>query len=158
MYRKVLKDNGYSATAFHGFRESFWNRNVIYPKYGFDNFYGQKSYQIDENIGLGLSDECFFNQSLTKIKELKEPYYALLITLSSHFPYDDTEKYDEFNYKNYLKNNHLDIFEEELYATIRDTDLWPQKRDFKTYNEWFDTQACDTVFDLSNEPIEIEEF
>jgi len=69
-----------------------------------------------------------------------------------------SEKYDEFNYKNYLKNNHLDIFEEELYATIRDTDLWPQKRDFKTYNEWFDTQACDTVFDLSNEPIEIEEF
>ena len=47
---------------------------------------------------------------------------------------------------------------EELYATIRDTDLWPQKRDFKIYNEWFDTQVCDTVFDLSNEPIEIEEF
>jgi hypothetical protein len=32
------------------------------------------------------------------------------------------------------------------------------KRDCKTYNEWFDTHACDTVFDLSNEPLEIEEF
>jgi len=69
-----------------------------------------------------------------------------------------SEKYDEFNYKNYLKNHYLDIFEEELYAMIRDPDLWPQKRDFKTYNEWFDTHACDTVFDLCNEPIEVEEF
>jgi hypothetical protein len=69
-----------------------------------------------------------------------------------------SDKYDEFNYKNYLKNHYLDIFEEELYSMIRDSDLWPQNRDLKTYNEWFDTHACDTVFDLSNEPIEIEEF
>lgn len=68
------------------------------------------------------------------------------------------EKYDEFNYKNCLNNHYSDIFEEELYAMIRDPDWWPQKIDLKTYNEWFDTQACDTVFDLSNESIEIEEF
>ena len=68
------------------------------------------------------------------------------------------EKFDEFNYQNYLKNHYLDIFEEELYSMIRDPDLWPQNRDLKTYNEWFDTKACDTVFDLSNEPLEIEEF
>ena len=41
---------------------------------------------------------------------------------------------------------------------IKDPDLWPQKRDLKTYNEWFETHACDVVYDLSNEPIEIEEF
>lgn len=107
---KVLKANGYSTTAFHGFRESFWNRNVIYPKYGFDNFYGEKSYTIDENIGLGLSDKSFLNQSFEKIKDLKEPYYALLITLSSHFPYDDIKKYDEFDvgpYENTLLGNYL---------------------------------------------------
>ena len=68
------------------------------------------------------------------------------------------EKYDEYNYKNYLKKHYLDIFEEKLYSMIRDPDLWPQKRDLKTYNEWFDTKACDTVFDLSNEPIDKEEF
>jgi hypothetical protein len=67
------------------------------------------------------------------------------------------EKFDEFNYKNYLKNHYSDIFEEELYSMIRDSDLFPQNRDYKTYNEWFDTHAC-TVFDLSNEPLEIEEF
>ena len=69
-----------------------------------------------------------------------------------------SEKYDESNYKNYLKNHYSEIFEEELYSMIRDPDLWPQKRDYKTYNDWFDTQCCDTVLDLANEPIEIEEF
>ena len=69
-----------------------------------------------------------------------------------------SEKYDEFNYKSYLKNHYMDIFEEELYSMIRAPDLWPQNRDFTTFNEWFDTHACDTVLDLGNEPIEIEEF
>jgi len=69
-----------------------------------------------------------------------------------------SEKYDEFNYKNYLKNHYMDIFEEELSSMIRDPDLWPQKIDFKTYNEWFETKAIEVVYDLSNEPIEIEEF
>ena len=41
---------------------------------------------------------------------------------------------------------------------IRDPDLWPQNRDFKAYNEWFETKACEVVYDLANEPIEIEEF
>jgi hypothetical protein len=40
---------------------------------------------------------------------------------------------------------------------ITDADLWPQKRDCKTFNEWFDTHACDTVFDLSQEPLIKEE-
>ena len=69
-----------------------------------------------------------------------------------------SEKYDEYNYKNYLKKHYSDIFEEELYSMIRDPDLWPQDRDFKTYNKWFETKACEVVYDLANEPIEIEEF
>ena len=34
---KLLKDNGFtSATAFHGYVNTFWNRNVAYPGQGFD--------------------------------------------------------------------------------------------------------------------------
>lgn len=125
---KLLKDNGYSATAFHGFRESFWNRNVIYPKYGFDDFYGEKSYTIDENIGLGLSDKSFFNQSLKKMKALKEPYYALLITLSSHYPYDDTKKYDEFNVAPY-ENTLLGDYLKAIHYTDKELGMFLDKLD-----------------------------
>lgn len=105
-----LKNSGYSTNVFHGFKESFWNRNVMYPKEGFDTFYGEKSYKIDEKIGLGLSDSSFFNQTLEKMKDLKKPYYSFLITLSSHYPYDDLKGYGEFNtgkYGNTLLGNYL---------------------------------------------------
>lgn len=107
---KNFKNSGYSTAALHGFRESFWNRNVVYKKFGFDNFYGEKSYNIDENIGLGLSDKSFLNQSISKIEKLNKPYYAFLITLSSHFPYDDVNNYGNFNvgsYENTLLGNYL---------------------------------------------------
>ncbi len=107
---KNFGEAGYETAAFHGFRESFWNRNVIYKKYGFNNFYGEKSYNINENIGLGLSDKSFLSQSVDKIKELNKPYYAFLITLSSHFPFDDVSNYGDFNvgqYENTLLGDYL---------------------------------------------------
>lgn len=107
---KNFKEAGYDTAAFHGFRESFWNRNVIYKRFGFDNFYSEKSYDIDENVGLGLSDKSFLSQSIAKIKELNKPYYAFVITLSSHFPYDDVSNYGNFNvgqYEDTLLGNYL---------------------------------------------------
>lgn len=93
-------NKGYDMAAFHGFRESFWNRNVMYKNFNFNHFYGEKSFKQDETIGLGLSDRSFLNQSVDKLKNLKSPYYAFLITLSSHFPYDDVKNYGNFNVGN----------------------------------------------------------
>lgn len=98
---KNFKDSGYDTAALHGYRENFWNRNIVYKQFGFNNFYSEKNYNIDENVGLGLSDKSFLNQSIDKIKALNKPYYAFLITLSSHFPYDDTIKYGDFNVGTY---------------------------------------------------------
>jgi len=108
---KNFKAAGYDTAAFHGYRENFWNRNIIYKQFGFNNFYSEKNYDINENIGLGLSDKSFLNQSIDKLKNLNKPYYAFLITLSSHFPYDDPTKYGDFNvgttYKGTLLGNYL---------------------------------------------------
>ncbi|WP_315119639.1 LTA synthase family protein [uncultured Clostridium sp.] len=124
---EALAKKGYNTSAFHGFRDNFWNRNIMFPKYGFQEFHGEKDYNVDESIGLGLSDESFFKQSLEKMDNLKEPYYSFLVTLTSHFPYDDTEKYGDFPVGefegtllgNYLKSIHytdkqLGMFIEEL--------------------------------------------
>lgn len=96
-----FKKAGYDTAAFHGFTETFWNRNVMYKKLGFNNFYGEKSYKINETIGLVLSDKSFLNQTIDKMKTLDKPYYSFLITLSSHFPYDDKNKHDNFNVGSY---------------------------------------------------------
>ena len=107
---KELKDNNYYTAALHGYNEGFWNRNIMYKSESFDNFYGEHSFNIDEEVGLGLSDKSFLNQSLEKIKTFKEPYYSFLVTLSSHFPYDDVKGYGDFNvgqYENSLLGNYL---------------------------------------------------
>lgn len=111
---KLLDKKGYYSAAFHGYKEGFWNRNAMYVKEGFDKFYGEKSFNVDEKIGLGLSDESFFKQSLEEIKSFKEPYYSFLVTLTSHFPFEATDKYGDFNVGdfegtftgNYLKSIH----------------------------------------------------
>lgn len=103
----LLKDNGYDTIAMHGFDGSFWNRKNAYPKQGFDRFISKDDYDLKEEIGLGLSDEEFFKQSIEYLKELKDPYYAFLVTLTSHHPYDMPEEYDKIKLKDEHKGTLL---------------------------------------------------
>lgn len=98
---KMLGNEGYYTAALHGYTEGFWNRNVMYNTEGFDDFYGEHSFNIDENVGLGLSDKSFLTQALQKLQSFKQPYYSFIITLSSHFPYDDVKGYGDFNVGQY---------------------------------------------------------
>lgn len=107
---KQLKDKEYYTAALHGYNEGFWNRNVMYKSEKFDDFYGEHSFNANETVGLGLSDKSFLEQSVDKLKSFQQPYYSFLITLSSHFPYDDVEGYGNFDvgeYDNTLLGNYL---------------------------------------------------
>jgi len=89
----ILKGRGYQSIAAHGDRETFWNRNVMYPQMGYDMFWGIEKFdqndmvKMSSNIGLGLSDESFLKQCETNMETLKEPYMISLITLTSHSPF-----------------------------------------------------------------------
>lgn len=92
-----MNDKNYYSAVLHGYKEGFWNRNVMYKAEKFDDFYGESSYKLDETVGMGLSDKSFLNQAMGKIKGFKDPYYSFLITLSSHYPYNDVKGYGDFN-------------------------------------------------------------
>jgi len=47
-----------------------------------------------------------------------------------------------------------DILENELSGWITDKKLWPRKRDFALFKEWFDITFCSMVYDLGDEKIE----
>lgn len=101
---KLLGDKGYTTAAFHANNEGFWNRSVMYKSLDFEKFFGAHSFNVDEEIGLGLSDKSFFNQSLQTISSFKEPFYSFLVTLSSHYPFTNTD--NTFN-KGELKGSFL---------------------------------------------------
>lgn len=88
---KLLKEKGYYTFSMHGNNGSMWNRNVVHPKLGYDKFYNYKTdFEIDETIGLGLSDKSFFRQAVPKIKkinETKQNFYGTVIMLSNHTPW-----------------------------------------------------------------------
>lgn len=97
---KILNQKGYYSYSMHGNVETFWNRMVMHEKLGYNKFYSKKSYNIDESIGLGLSDKSFFRQSIPIMKDIQEKnknFYSTLIMLTNHTPFLELDKYGEFD-------------------------------------------------------------
>ncbi len=98
-FYKELKANDYYIFSMHANTGDFWNRNIMHQKLGYDYFYDKAEYDIDEEIGFGLSDRSFIKQSVEKIKEINKEhkkFYGTLITLSNHTPFDYNELFGEF--------------------------------------------------------------
>lgn len=114
--QKMLNEKDYYTMSMHGNNGDFWNRDIMHETLGYQEFVSKDSYEIDEEVGLGLSDESFYKQSVQKIKKIKEekqqPIMATLISLSHHYPFDDLDVYGEFDtgylegtaISNYLKS------------------------------------------------------
>jgi len=86
---ELLREQGYRAVAMQGMPADFWNLAAVYPNVGFERYYSLKDgFVIDEKIGIGLSDRSFLKQAVPHLKSLKEPYYAFVVTLTSHGPFD----------------------------------------------------------------------
>ena len=94
---KLLKEKGYYASSFHGNVASYWNRSVMHKSLGYDDIVGKSKYEIDETIGLGLSDKSFLRQTVEKLEKVKEEkgrFYATVITLTNHTPFYVEDGYD----------------------------------------------------------------
>jgi phosphoglycerol transferase MdoB-like AlkP superfamily enzyme len=96
----LLKEQGYETAVFHAHENrSFWNREKAYQSLGFDTFYGgiggtdKDQYDMTEWMGWGLTDTEFFQQSMPYLKEMTQPFYSFIITLSHHHPYLMLDKY-----------------------------------------------------------------
>lgn len=86
----LLKDYGYTSAVFHGNNGSFWNRNIIYNQFGYDEFFDEGSYDTTDSKNMaeyGLMDKPFFEQSESLLETLPEPFYTKFITVAHHFPY-----------------------------------------------------------------------
>ncbi|MFD2445534.1 LTA synthase family protein [Bacillus sp. CGMCC 1.16607] len=85
----ILGQQGYTSAVFHGNSGSFWNRNEIYKSFGFNHFFDSNFYQMDDNamVEYGLKDKPFYEQSISLLETLPEPFYTKFITVSNHFPY-----------------------------------------------------------------------
>ena len=99
--QKSFNNKGYYTFSMHGNTGDFWNRATMHKNLGYSDFYSKSSFDIDETIGLGISDKSFFNQAVPIIQEISEvknkPFYGTLITLTNHTPWSDLELLDEYD-------------------------------------------------------------
>ena len=88
----ILGQRGYTTAAFHGDVASFWNRDNTYKSFGYDYFFSKSYYpnanKANCNVGYGMKDKIFLRDSAQYIEQLPQPFYAKLITVTNHYPYD----------------------------------------------------------------------
>ncbi|SEQ19281.1 Phosphoglycerol transferase MdoB [Virgibacillus subterraneus] len=116
---EILKEEGYNSSVFHSNNKSFWNRDQMYDSLGFDHFYGEEAYEVNEenSVGWGLKDKPFFEQSIKYLQSMEKPFYSKFITLTNHFPFELSEEdssIDKYDSNSNTLNNY--------FPTVRYTD------------------------------------
>ena len=89
---KLLKEKGYYNFAMHGNNADYWNRRIMHKNLGYDDLIAKADYDIDEVLGLGLTDKSFLRQSVEKLETITKEhkkYYGTIITLTNHTPFNE---------------------------------------------------------------------
>jgi len=92
---KILKDNGYNTSFFHGAFNGSQNFDQYCKVAGFDAYYGKNEYDGPEAFDgrWGIFDEEFFQFYCQKMSSFKQPFFTSIFSISSHNPYTIPEKY-----------------------------------------------------------------
>lgn len=94
----MLSQRGYTTASFHGDVGSFWNRNNTYKSWGYQYFFDKEFYKdkVDYSVGYGLKDKIFLKQAAQYIEQLPQPFYAKIITVTNHYPYQIDKQNQDF--------------------------------------------------------------
>ena len=128
--QKLMKSKGYYTFSMHANKCSFWNREVMHKKLGYEKFYCYNDYDIkDEDIiGLGLNDKSFFEQSvnkLSKINDKEDNWYGTMLMLTNHTPFTGLEGQNtlDLTYKTTKVNPNTGVEEEVSNSYLEGTTL-----------------------------------
>lgn len=106
----TLSAIGYKTLSIEATPSGFWGSDLMNPALGFQQTIHGEDLVQNETIGMGVSDQSMLQQGAEHIEHLKEPFYSMLITLSSHYPFEIPEKDKTINvapYNNTLFGNYL---------------------------------------------------
>ncbi|WP_158701633.1 LTA synthase family protein [Lentibacillus sp. Marseille-P4043] len=133
----VLKDQGYYTATFHADTVKYWDRNILYPALGFDQYYDTEYYGENDVVGHGSSDGYFYDKTMDKLVEFNnenKPFYAHVISLTSHTPFEMPadkrmlklpKKYKGTFIGNYLQSVHYaDYALGQFFEGLKQEGLW----------------------------------
>ncbi|WNS43387.1 LTA synthase family protein [Paenibacillus sp. MMS20-IR301] len=107
---RLLRDQGYEAYTFHVNKVGFWNRNELYPALGFNGYYDKGYFNNDHFNAFGASDEQLYATAVDKLAALQKkgtPFYAQLVTASSHHPFQIPDSFKKITVPDNLQGTML---------------------------------------------------
>jgi Phosphoglycerol transferase and related proteins, alkaline phosphatase superfamily len=111
---KKLAERGYQTATFHTNDVQFWNRKELYKGLGFDRYYDAEFFGDDDMVFFGPSDEILYEKTadeLLKMSQTGKPFYAQVISMSSHHPFNMPERKIRFElpdrYKDTLVGDYI---------------------------------------------------
>ncbi len=114
---KLMGQAGYATMAVHPDPGSFWNWMPALKAIGFQRTYDVTHFNVDERIGLGISDRSFLQQVEPMIRTEKQPFYTFMVTLSSHAPFDLPQKYRTLELDKSLEETKLGGYFQSIHYT-----------------------------------------
>lgn len=86
---KTLSNNGYSTTFFYGGESEFANFKSYLVSTGIEKIIDKNDFSANQmNSKWGAHDGYLFEKSLYDLKKQKEPFFSVILTLSSHEPFE----------------------------------------------------------------------
>lgn len=113
----IFERMGYNTLASHPDKGSYWNWLTSLKSIGYEECIDSASYDTSDVINLGVSDESYLKQFEKKVVELKEPFMAYTITLTSHSPFEIPKDKQELNLPSYLEGSKLGGYFQSIHYT-----------------------------------------
>jgi lipoteichoic acid synthase len=111
---RLFKEKGYVSTTFHTNDVSFWNRQELYKALGYDHYFDKAYFGDEDIVKFAASDEVLYRKSAIEMAEINKsgkPFYAQVISMSGHHPFDLPENKQRISlperYKESFVNDYL---------------------------------------------------
>ncbi|MDO4332509.1 MAG: LTA synthase family protein [Eubacteriales bacterium] len=93
-----LASLGYHTVAMHPYRSAGWDRDTVYPNFGFEEMHFLEFFQDSEIVRKYVSDRGDY-EKIIQVYENKpagEPLFLFNVTMQNHSSYSDWADYDNF--------------------------------------------------------------
>lgn len=125
---RILNTEGYTTISTHAEKHGEFNWTELHKNsFGAQNLWSIDNYNYDEVVGYGLSDRSAFTQLSEKLKNVKQPFFIQMPTLSSHGPFDIDSKYRQLNLPKEIDESYLGGYFESLHYTDSQIEMFFNK-------------------------------
>ncbi|MDP4144347.1 MAG: LTA synthase family protein [Bacillota bacterium] len=126
---KLMAGEGYKTLVVHPDKGSYWNWMPALKSIGFQKCIDSTSFSPYKEIGMGIGDGDYFNQAFSFIKKERQPFYAFLVTLTSHAPFDLPKEYRGLNMDKSLDSSKLGGYFQSIHYTDKQIGAFIDKLD-----------------------------